>query len=103
MLAPLGLHSLVPECDDCVARWWLAKRVLLEGASRAVFDTVFLLIAWNTWKHRNRIVFEPGTSPNLVQAKADSMREAVDWKEAGYFGPQEQAFPWSHANYPVFQ
>jgi hypothetical protein len=79
LLASLGLETLVPEAEENIAHWWLAKRLVLDIASRPIFDSVFLLIAWNTWKHRNGIVFVSGASPDVARAKEDSLREAHDW------------------------
>lgn len=94
LLAPMGLLSLVPQAEEDVAHWWVQKRLILDKASRPIFDT-FLLISWNAWKHRNGIVFAPGTRPDVARAKIDSLREANDWMQAGYFGPQQMAAAWS--------
>jgi hypothetical protein len=78
LLAPLGLATLAPDAEDDVTQWWIAKRSVMDKASRPIFDSVFLLIAWNTWKHRNGIVFVSGTSPDVARAKEESLREAHD-------------------------
>ena len=57
MLQPLQLQSLVPMEDVDNADWWLLQRRRVDLASRPLFDSLLLLVAWSIWKERNARVF----------------------------------------------
>lgn len=48
MLRPLQLTSLMPSAeDDNVGVWWLRQRCRVDLASRPLFDSLLLLVAWS--------------------------------------------------------
>jgi hypothetical protein len=57
LLEPLGLSSLMPMDEPDLGQWWISQRGRLDRASRPLFDTLVLLIAWTVWKERNNRVF----------------------------------------------
>ena len=57
LLSPVGLAMLVPEYDEEIGEWWLRLRQRLDSSARPIFDSMFLLVAWNLWKERNSVTF----------------------------------------------
>lgn len=89
--------SLTPEGDVDIAQWWLAQRMRVDHAARPTFDSMFLLLAWNVWKHRNDIVFQRWPSPSLTRLR----REAEDWLQAGYLSVGVPSSIWSQLSTPM--
>lgn len=82
LLQPIGLAALTPDRVEDIPQWWLAQRRRIERDARPMFDSMFLLLAWNVWKHRNGIVFQRWPSPDLTRLRSDTIREAQEWHEA---------------------
>lgn len=57
LLQPLGLSSLMPMGEPDLGQWWIHQRSRLDRASRPLFDSLVLLVAWAVWKERNGRVF----------------------------------------------
>lgn len=60
MLLPIGLGSLVPDCDESIVVWWLRQRARIDSAALPMFDSIFLLTTWTIWKERNDVTFGRG-------------------------------------------
>jgi len=55
----------------------------MDAASRPLFDSLLLLLAWVLWKERNARVF--GRTPSTVQEVVRAViTEGDDWARAGY-------------------
>jgi len=84
LLRPLGMHSRMPAAAQDIGEWWIDERRNLQQGEQAGFDCLFMLIAWNIWKHRNGLVFESWPRPCLERLKRDTVAEADQWLQAGY-------------------
>ncbi|GJM89732.1 hypothetical protein PR202_ga05948 [Eleusine coracana subsp. coracana] len=82
VLGSVHLEAVAPTPDDTVFQfWWRAsKRVTRE--QRKGFNTLVMLVVWETWKHRNRCVFD-GLPPHSQQLLDDILQEAQLWALAG--------------------
>ena len=94
LLHPIHLLVLAPDSEADIAEWWLHQRRRLDGASRTLFDSLLLLIAWSLWKERNNRTFGRPTSSvhSVVQAV---IREGQDWVLGGFAPVGEIAQVWS--------
>jgi hypothetical protein len=70
----------------------------VDKAARPIFDSVFLLIAWNLWKHQNGIIFQTWTSLDVARAQGDTLREIEDWVQVSFLTLSVPSGAWSHAN-----
>jgi hypothetical protein len=96
MLQPLHLASLMPGSDSDVGEWWLRQRRRMDSASRPLFNSLLLLVAWSIWKVRNCRVF--GRPPSTVQAVVQAaFKEGEDWAMAGFEPLSVLAFRWSQS------
>jgi hypothetical protein len=62
---------------------------------------IFLLIAWNLWKHRNDLVFGRHASPDLDRLRDNTIREAEEWAQAGYSSLAAVLQAWSRIGVPM--
>ena len=46
LLGPLQLLPLMPVGDDGLGEWWIQQRGRIDQASKPLFDSLLLLIAW---------------------------------------------------------
>jgi hypothetical protein len=95
MLRPLQLTSLMPSAeDDNVGVWWVRQRCRVDSASRPLFDSLLLLVAWSGWKERNCRVFgrPHSTAQDVVRA---AFKEGEDWAMAGFAPMSVLANLWS--------
>lgn len=97
LLQPLQLDTLVPADEDDLGSWWLRQRGQLERSSKAVFDSLMLLIAWTLWKERNGRVFQRRTS-TVRQIVEAARKDAEDWLIGGYAPTGELIALWSQSN-----
>ena len=95
LLSPIDLGALVPDQEEDLATWWLRQRKRVDKESRPSADSIFLLVAWNLWKHRNDLVFGRRAAPDLISLCVDTTREAEDWAQAGYSSLFEVSQAWS--------
>lgn len=78
LLLPLQLQELSPLGEQDIATWWIQQRRRIDVASRPLFDSLFLLVAWCIWKERNARMFSRSAStPDEVVVLA--RREGSDW------------------------
>jgi len=97
MLRPLQLSALVLGDDGDIADWWLLQRRRVDKASRPLFDSLLLLVAWSIWKERNARVFGRAPAPASAVA-ASAFAEGEEWALAG-FAPLAALYAiWSQNN-----
>ena len=97
MLQPLQLQSLVPMEDVDIADWWLLQRRRVDLASRPLFDSLLLLVAWSIWKERNARVFWRTPASVLAVVRA-AFTEGEDWAMAGFAPMVALSNIWSQNN-----
>ncbi|XP_066344127.1 uncharacterized protein [Miscanthus floridulus] len=94
-LRPLQLSSLMLAAeDDDVGVWWLRQRRRVDSASRPLFDSLLLLVAWSLCKERNCRVFRRPHSTVQDVARA-AFKEGEDWAMAGFAPMSVLASLWS--------
>jgi len=94
-LRPLQLLPLMPSGDDDLGEWWLHQRRRVDQASRPLFDSLLLLVAWSVWKDRNCRVFgRPASSVHTV-VQAAIVKEGEDWAMARFAPLAALAQLWS--------
>ena len=71
---------LVPEYDEEIGEWWLRLRQRLDSSARPIFDSMFLLVAWNLWKKRNSMTFGRAATTDVTALWQAVAREAEDVK-----------------------
>lgn len=100
VLLPLQLQDLAPTDDHDIAPWWLGQRRRIDKASRPIFDSLLLLVAWCLWKERNARTFDkpPSMVPEVVAA---IVREGADWAAAGYAPMDALAIAWSQNSFAM--
>jgi hypothetical protein len=75
--------DLMPSGDHELGDWWIDLRKRFDVDSRALFDSLLLLISWRLWKERNARVF--GCVPSSVHdVVAAITAEGEEWASAGY-------------------
>jgi len=71
----------MPSSDDDLGEWWLHQRRRFDQASRPLFDSLLLLVAWSVSKEKNCRVFgRPASSVQTVVQAA--VKEGEDWAMA---------------------
>ena len=87
MFDALSLQGSIPEQEDCLLEWWLARRAHYRKGAKRGFDTVIIATTWALWKQRNARVFhrtnQQMTTPNLALAIIAELKE---WRLAGLGG-----------------
>lgn len=81
LLEPLGMPMDVHD----IVQWWIQQRSRLDRASRPLFDSLMLLIAWVIWKERNGRVFGRSAC-SVAQVRRAAISEGEESALAGY-GP----------------
>ena len=83
LLEPIHLVALLPDRVQELDKWWIQQRGLIDLASRPLFDSLLLLVAWTIWKERNCRLL--GRRPSLVlDVVRVVIKEGEDWALAGF-------------------
>lgn len=83
LLARVGFLHLCPSSDSYLVDWWQHARTIVPESLRRGFDSLVLLVSWETWKERNRCTFDNATkSPSQVLALIRD--EGESWIAAGF-------------------
>jgi len=85
---------LVPEYDEEIGEWWLRLRQRLDSSARPIFDSMFLLVAWNLWKERNSVTFGRAAATDVTALRQAVAREE-DWVTAGFTSLAVPSAAWS--------
>jgi hypothetical protein len=73
-----------------LAAWWIRDRKRLDKTRRKGFDSLVVLVWWQTWKERNARVFDSGhTAMQPVQLVQSIRDEGLQWVAAGYLAPHD--------------
>jgi len=89
ILQALHLPALVPSTlDTKFSSWWRKGLRLIPKDLQKGFNSLVILVAWETWKHRNSCIFEHArpSIPDLLRVIAD---ECSFWGVAGASKLQE--------------
>jgi hypothetical protein len=79
----VGLHSLVPECNDLFFdEWWEKVQLTTSALTRRGLNSLIILGAWILCNHHNRCVFD-GAAPNMAENLILSRNERRMWMMAG--------------------
>ena len=83
LLQRVGFQFLCPNGDADLVNWWLASRREISSGFRKGFDSLVLLISWETWKERNRRTFG-GAPSSVAQVLQGIQQEGAEWVSAGF-------------------
>ena len=89
ILQALHLPALVPSTlDTKFSSWWRKGLRLIPKDLQKGFNSLVILVVWETWKHRNSCIFEHArpSIPDLLRVIAD---ECSFWGLAGASKLQE--------------
>ena len=89
ILQALHLPALVPSTSDTkFSSWWRKGLRLIPKDLQKGFNSLVILVAWETWKHRNSCIFKHArpSIPDLLRVIAD---ECSFWGVAGASKLQE--------------
>lgn len=77
------LEAVVPTQHEISFQdWWQRAERRVGREQRKGFNTLVMLMAWQTWKHRNRCVFR-GNAQRIQMLLNDIKQEAHLWAIAG--------------------
>ena len=79
----LNLDVAIPNSSTSWVEWWLLSRQTIAANRKALFDSVYLLIAWNLWKERNSRFFSRSPS-SVTQLLMRIKDEASEWIAADF-------------------
>lgn len=67
VLSGVNLQAVAPTSQDhSFQEWWRRAGRRVSAEHRKAFNTLVMLVAWETWKHRNRCVFD-GMAPSIQE------------------------------------
>ena len=77
----LGKPEWIPSPNDVLTEWAVGKKGV-NNVGMKDLRTIFALVWWELWKHRNAIVFD-GAQPSIEQLLQRVREEGVVWSSAG--------------------
>jgi len=83
LLQRVGFQFLCPNGDADLVNWWLASRREISSGFRKGFDSLVLLVSWETWKERNRRTFG-GAPSSVAHVMQGIQHEGAEWVSAGF-------------------
>jgi hypothetical protein len=83
LLLLAGLHHLCPGSDSSLVDWWHLVRTQVPNLFRRGFDSLVLLVSWETWKERNRRTFD-GITKTPAEVLVSISEEGDSWIAAGF-------------------
>jgi hypothetical protein len=93
VLRKFGMHSLAPRPGvTSFLDWWENASEIATGLSKKDLNSLIILGAWLIWLHRNRCVFENGSSClSLILKQFED--EMSRWVAAGAKGESGSPSP----------
>lgn len=81
-LSAWGHADWAPCHDDRLLPW--CSSLAASPTNRKDINTFATLVLWETWKHRNSVVFD-GTTLSVQDVLRQVLQVASDWVQAGFF------------------